>query len=145
MADRLACQRRTFTKVGGRGQPAKRWGLVGAEVETATSDISNHKKRHTLLGLQRPLMVSIRRCETQALESGPKDESRNPQVSVSFCWSTELPGSRRITLGADKGYDTREFVASCRALKVTRTSRAMRVAPAAPRSTAAPRIMRATR
>ncbi len=31
----------------------------------------------------------------------------------------ELPGSRRITLGADKGYDTREFVASCRALKVT--------------------------
>jgi hypothetical protein len=31
---------------------------------------------------------------------------------------TELPGSRRITLGADKGYDTREFVASCRALKV---------------------------
>ncbi|MGD0073827.1 MAG: IS5 family transposase [Candidatus Binataceae bacterium] len=32
---------------------------------------------------------------------------------------TALPGSRRITLGADKGYDTREFVASCRALKVT--------------------------
>jgi transposase len=32
---------------------------------------------------------------------------------------TAVPGSRRITLGADKGYDTREFVASCRALKVT--------------------------
>src|SRR6202023_606649 len=32
---------------------------------------------------------------------------------------TELPGSRRITLGADKGYDTAEFVASCRTLKVT--------------------------
>src|SRR5487761_62635 len=32
---------------------------------------------------------------------------------------TALPGSRRITLGADKGYDTGEFVASCRALKVT--------------------------
>jgi hypothetical protein len=31
----------------------------------------------------------------------------------------ELPGSRRITLGADKGYDTGEFVAACRALKVT--------------------------
>ena len=30
-----------------------------------------------------------------------------------------LPGSRRITLGTDRGYDTREFVASCRALKVT--------------------------
>jgi len=32
---------------------------------------------------------------------------------------TELPGSRRITLAADKGYDTGEFVAACRALKVT--------------------------
>lgn len=31
----------------------------------------------------------------------------------------ELPGGRRITLGADKGYDTRAFVAACRALKVT--------------------------
>jgi hypothetical protein len=32
---------------------------------------------------------------------------------------TALPGSRRITLGADKGYDTRELVASCSALKLT--------------------------
>ena len=32
---------------------------------------------------------------------------------------TALPDSRRITLGADRGYDTAEFVASCRALKVT--------------------------
>ena len=32
---------------------------------------------------------------------------------------TALPGSRRITLAADKGYDAREFVAACRALKVT--------------------------
>jgi len=31
---------------------------------------------------------------------------------------TALPGSRRITLGADKGYDTAGFVAACRALKV---------------------------
>lgn len=30
-----------------------------------------------------------------------------------------LPGQRRITIGGDKGYDTRDFVASCRALKVT--------------------------
>jgi hypothetical protein len=32
---------------------------------------------------------------------------------------TALPGSRRITLGADKGYDPAEFFAACRALKVT--------------------------
>jgi transposase len=30
-----------------------------------------------------------------------------------------LPGRRRLTLGGDKGYDTRDFVASCRALTVT--------------------------
>lgn len=31
----------------------------------------------------------------------------------------ELPGGRRRTLGADKGYDTTDFVASCRELSVT--------------------------
>ena len=31
-----------------------------------------------------------------------------------------LPGHRRITLAGDRGYDTRDFVAACRALKVTR-------------------------
>jgi transposase len=30
-----------------------------------------------------------------------------------------LPGAQRITLAGDKGYDTRDFVASCRALKIT--------------------------
>lgn len=30
-----------------------------------------------------------------------------------------LPGTKRITVGADKGYDTREFVDSCRARNVT--------------------------
>ena len=32
----------------------------------------------------------------------------------------DLPGSRRITLAADKGYDPREFVGASRALHVTR-------------------------
>jgi transposase len=31
----------------------------------------------------------------------------------------QLPGANRITVGADKGYDTRGFVAECRHLKVT--------------------------
>jgi IS5 family transposase len=48
---------------------------------------------------------------------------------------TALPGSRRITLGADKGYDTAEFVASCLS-RSPHTSRVMRVAPGVPRSTA---------
>jgi IS5 family transposase len=30
-----------------------------------------------------------------------------------------LPGARRVTVGADKGYDTKDFVAECRHLHVT--------------------------
>src|SRR6478735_5894135 len=31
----------------------------------------------------------------------------------------QIPGEHRVTLGADKGYDTKDFVAECRNLKVT--------------------------
>ena len=31
----------------------------------------------------------------------------------------QLPGRRRVTVGADKGYDTKDFVAECRNLEVT--------------------------
>lgn len=41
---------------------------------------------------------------------------RDAAVSMLF---HHLPGSRRITLGADKGYDTAEFVANCRQMNVT--------------------------
>ncbi|MDB4945815.1 MAG: family transposase [Labilithrix sp.] len=30
-----------------------------------------------------------------------------------------VPGGRRVTLGADKGHDTRDFVVACRARNVT--------------------------
>ena len=42
-------------------------------------------------------------------------ERRATLAMVGEC----LPGRQRITLGGDKGYDTRDFVESCRALKVT--------------------------
>ena len=31
----------------------------------------------------------------------------------------ELPGKHRKTVGADKNYDTKDFVASCRKIKIT--------------------------
>lgn len=31
----------------------------------------------------------------------------------------QIPGQRQVTVGADKGYDTKDFVAECRNLKVT--------------------------
>ena len=32
---------------------------------------------------------------------------------------TMIPGSRRLSVGADRGYDTKDFVAECRELNVT--------------------------
>src|SRR5208282_1291816 len=45
-----------------------------------------------------------------AVEPADGHAERN---SARAMLETALPGSRRITLGADKGYDTAEFVASC--------------------------------
>src|SRR6516225_10223527 len=48
----------------------------------------------------------------------PADGSAERRAALAMADEC-LAGSRRITLGADKGYDTRDFVAGCRALKVT--------------------------
>jgi IS5 family transposase len=31
----------------------------------------------------------------------------------------QIPAQQRVTVGADKGYDTKEFVAECRQMKIT--------------------------
>ena len=41
------------------------------------------------------------------------------RVPHSRCLDDALPGKRRLTLGADKGYDTHGFVADCRTRNVT--------------------------
>jgi transposase len=51
-----------------------------------------------------------------AVESADGFAERN---SARAMLEAALPGSRRITLGADKGYDTRDFGTACRTLKVT--------------------------
>lgn len=38
-------------------------------------------------------------------------------VAEEMLWA--LPGSHRVTVGADKGYDTRDFVAACKEIGVT--------------------------
>ena len=48
----------------------------------------------------------------------PADGSAERRAAVAMT-DERLAGSRRITLGGDKGYDTRDFVASCRALNIT--------------------------
>jgi len=48
----------------------------------------------------------------------PADGLAERRAAVAMA-DERLPGSRRITLGGDKGYDTRDFVATCRALNIT--------------------------
>lgn len=48
----------------------------------------------------------------------PADGTAERRAAVAMA-DERLAGSRRITLGADKGYDTSGFVATCRALNIT--------------------------
>ena len=52
------------------------------------------------------------------LQVEPADGSAERRAAVAMT-DERLAGTGRITLGGDKGYDTRDFVASCRELKVT--------------------------
>lgn len=48
----------------------------------------------------------------------PADGYAERRAAIAMA-DERLAGSRRITLGGDKGYDTRDFVASCRTLNIT--------------------------
>jgi len=48
----------------------------------------------------------------------PADGQAERRAAIAMA-DERLPGAQRITLAADKGYDTRGFVACCRALKIT--------------------------
>ena len=50
------------------------------------------------------------------LEPATGTAERDAAVTMLY---RALPGVRRITLGADKGYDTRDFIANCRLMNVT--------------------------
>jgi transposase/IS5 family transposase len=52
------------------------------------------------------------------LQVEPADGLAERRAAVAMA-DERLAGSRRITLGGDKGYDTRDFVATCRALNIT--------------------------
>src|SRR5262245_47917444 len=52
------------------------------------------------------------------LQVEPADGLAERRAAVAMT-DERLAGSRRITLGADKGYDTRSFVATCRPLNIT--------------------------
>jgi transposase len=52
------------------------------------------------------------------LQVEPADGHAERRAAIAMA-AERLPGTRRITLGGDKGYDTRDFVESCRALTVT--------------------------
>lgn len=65
---------------------------------------------HALMENRNGLLVDLRVAEA----NGTAERS----VALEMLEQT-LPGSRRLTVGADKGYDTRPFVQRCRELNVT--------------------------
>ena len=64
---------------------------------------------HVLMENRNGLVVDV--VMTKATGTAERDSALNMLGQV--------PGSRRVTVGADKGYDTVDFVTKCRAMKVT--------------------------
>jgi transposase len=64
---------------------------------------------HVLMENRNGLVVDV--IVTQATGTAERDTALN--------MLDHIPGTRRITLGADKGYDTEDFVTECRELNVT--------------------------
>jgi transposase len=64
---------------------------------------------HVLMENRTGLVVDV--AVTQATGTAERD--------TAFDMLERIPGKRRITLGADKGYDTEDFVTSCREMNVT--------------------------
>lgn len=48
----------------------------------------------------------------------PADGTAERRAAIAMT-EERLPGARRITLAGDKGYDTRDFIAACRELRIT--------------------------
>src|SRR4051794_36356174 len=66
--------------------------------------------QHALMENRNGLLVDLR--------IAPANGTAERDVALEML-DEELPGSKRITLGGDKGYDTRDFVAQCRERNVT--------------------------
>jgi transposase len=64
---------------------------------------------HVLMENRTGLLVDV--TVTRATGTAERD--------TAFDMIEKVPGSRRITVGADKGYDTRDFVTACREMNVT--------------------------
>ena len=64
---------------------------------------------HVLMENRNGLVVDV--TMTQATGTAERD--------TAVAMLGHVPGSRRITVGADKGYDTQDFIAGCRAMTVT--------------------------
>jgi transposase len=64
---------------------------------------------HVLMENRNGLIVEV--AMTQATGTAERD--------TALDMLRQVPGSRRVTVGADKGYDTKDFVTKCRTMKVT--------------------------
>jgi transposase len=65
---------------------------------------------HSLMENRNGLLVDFRIAEANG---------RAERLTALEMLDDALPGTKRITLGADKGYDTRDFIAECRKRRIT--------------------------
>lgn len=65
---------------------------------------------HALMENRHGLLVDFRITEANG---------RAERLAALEMFDDALPGTKRITVGADKGYDTREFVEECRKRRIT--------------------------
>jgi transposase len=63
-------------------------------------------------------LMENRHARLMDFQLAPADGHAERRAALAMV-DERVPGRRRITLGGDKGYDTRDFVANCRALAVT--------------------------
>jgi transposase len=66
--------------------------------------------QHALMENRNGLLVDLRIAEANGTAE---------RATAVAMLETELPGAKRLTVGGDKGYDTKQFVAECRELDVT--------------------------
>ena len=86
---------------------------------------------HVLMGNREGLVVDVRLT--------PADGTSEREAALGML--AAAPGAGRITVGADRGYDTQGFIKDCRSLKVTphvlrNSARPLTGAPLAMRDTA---------
>src|SRR5271165_3466197 len=91
---------------------------VDGTLVEAWASLKSFKRKDAGLCYSANALMENRHALLVDFQVEPADGYAERRAALAMIDGT-LPGSRRITLAGDKGYDTRDFVANCRTLGVT--------------------------